>query len=81
MFKGHEFVKLLNDNWVLDITEFKGYHIKTKKNGEVSEYKLAFIVSIENGEAVFDKREKIPVKVLKEAKHFTEEYSKIGVDT
>ncbi len=76
MFKGHEFVKLLNNNWVLDITEFMGYHIKSKKNGEIIDYQLAFVVKIENGDINFDKRMKVPVKVLKEAKNFIEEYSK-----
>lgn len=68
MFKGHEFVKLLNDNWVFDITEFKGYKVKTI-DGEVSEHTLAFIAHVEDGEVTFDKRVKVPVKVLKEVKH------------
>jgi len=73
MFRGHEFVKLLNDNWVLDLTEYKGYNVKQDKNSNELKYKLAFYVTTdEKNNITFDKLTRIPVKVLKEARNVVE---------
>lgn len=67
MFKGHQFVKLLNDNWVLDLTEYQGYKVKLDSNNNVVSYKEAFTVEIIGDEIMFNKTTRIPLKVLKEA--------------
>lgn len=67
MFKGHQFIKLINENWVLDITEFQGYKVKLDDNGEVIDYKKAFTAKVDNNDVKFDKYMRVPLKVLKEA--------------
>lgn len=67
MFQGHKFVKLLNNTWVLDLTEFEGYKVKTDKKGNIEEYKSAFTAVVEGDEVSFEKRMRVPLKVLKEA--------------
>lgn len=68
MFQGHKFIKLINDHWVLDITEYIGYKVTTNSIGECINYKKAFKVTSNNKEITIDKFIKIPVKILKEAK-------------
>jgi len=67
MFQGHEFIKLINGNWVLDITEFTGYKVKTDSKGNVVNHVKAFRVVIVEGKITFEKYIAVPVKVLKEA--------------
>lgn len=68
MFKGHQFVKLINDSWILDLTEFKGYEVNLDSNGEIVSFRQRFSVNVENGNISL-KREMgaIPVKIIKEA--------------
>jgi hypothetical protein len=67
MFKGHQFVRLVNNNWVLDLTEFEGYKVKLNDKLEVESYKEAFKASVMDNEVEFEKYIKVPLKVLKEA--------------
>lgn len=67
MFEGHQFIKLLNDNWVLDLTEYQGYKVKTDSNGNVTGYKEAFDVIVIEDEIMFEKKMRVPLKILKEA--------------
>lgn len=67
MFKGHQFIKLLNDNWVLDLTEYQGYKVKLDSDNNVVSYKEAFTVEVIGDEIIFNKTTRIPLKVLKEA--------------
>lgn len=68
MFKGHQFVKLINDSWILDLTEFKGYEVNLDSNGKIVSFRQRFSVNVENGNISL-KREMgaIPVKIIKEA--------------
>ena len=74
MFEGHQFIKLLNDNWVLDITEFIGYKVKLGDNREVMSYKEAFPATVADNEVSFDKNIRVPIKVLKEAANIVLKY-------
>lgn len=67
MFKGHQFVKLINDNWVLDLTEYQGYKVKLDDNNKVISYKEAFTAEFIEDEIIFTKTTRVPLKVLKEA--------------
>lgn len=67
MFKGHQIVKLINNNWVFDFTEFIGYSIKTDSNGNIKSYKEAFSAHFNGTDITFDKKCRVPLKVLKEA--------------
>lgn len=67
MFKGHQIVKLINDNWILDFTDYTGYSIKVDKEGNVVGYKEAFQATVEGDSVNFEKNCRVPVKVLKEA--------------
>lgn len=67
MFQGHNFVKLVTDNWVFDLTEFTGYKVKLNSNREVESYKEAFSATYTENGVEFDKYMHIPLKVLKEA--------------
>lgn len=67
MFKGHQIVKLLNDNWVFDFTTFTGYSIKLDKDGQIKSYKEAFSAEINNDEVIFEKHSRVPLKIMKEA--------------
>lgn len=67
MFKGHQFVKLINDNWVLDLTEYQGYKVKLDDNNKVISYKEAFTAELIEDEIIFTKTTRVPLKVLKEA--------------
>ena len=69
MFKGHKFLKLVNENWVLDLTEFFCYKVSLNNKHEVISYMRAFKVHInEHDEVEFEKYINVPVKILKEAK-------------
>ncbi len=74
MFKGHQLVKLINNNWVLDFTDYIGYNIKLDNNGNVKDYKEAFQVSIDGNDIKFDKKCRVPLKVLKEASNQIKKY-------
>ena len=84
MFKGHQFVKLLNDNWVLDLTEYQGYKVKLDGDGNVISYKEAFTAECVADEIIFNKTTRIPLKVLKEAANqiriYEAELCEIGED-
>jgi hypothetical protein len=67
MFKGHQFIKLLNDNWVLDLTEYQGYKVKLDSDNNAISYKEAFTVEVVGDEIMFNKKTRVPLKVLKEA--------------
>lgn len=67
MFKGHQFIKLLNDNWVFDLTEYQGYKVKLDGNNNVIGYKEAFTAEVVEDEIIFNKTTRVPLKVLKEA--------------
>lgn len=67
MFEGHDFIKLINNSWVLDLTDCTGYKVEIDSNGEVERYTKAFDVLIEDGNITFEKYISIPVKILKEA--------------
>ena len=70
MFTGHKFIKLINDNWVLDVNEFKAYKVDIDKNKNVVKRTLAFKVKLgESGDIGFEKFIDTPVKVLKEARN------------
>mgnify|MGYP006939713376 FL=1 len=81
MFKGHQFIKLLNDNWILDLTEYQGYKVKLDDNNNVIGYKEAFTVEVIGDEIMFNKTTRVPLKVLKEASNQIRIYEKeIGED-
>lgn len=67
MFNGHQFIKLINDTWVLDVTEYVGYKVKINDNKEVVSYREAFTATVADNEVSFDKSIRVPVKVLREA--------------
>lgn len=73
MFKGHKFVKLVNQDWVLDITEFVGYKVESM-NGKVKSYTKAFSVIQQDNEFKYIKFMQIPAKVLKEANIVLSDY-------
>ena len=74
MFQGHQFIKIINDNWVLDLTEYVGYKVKLTENREVESYKQAFQATVIEDEVVFEKFMRVPIKVLKEASYFIRKY-------
>lgn len=78
MFQGHQFVKLLNDNWVIDLTEFKGYKLEFDKDNNIKSKKLAFIIyeDTENKKLNITKKIRVPVNVMREAVNFITEYEK-----
>lgn len=67
MFKGHQFIKLVNNDWVLDLTEYQGYKVKFDKEHNVIGYKEAFTAEVMGSDIVFNKQTRVPIKVLKEA--------------
>lgn len=76
MFKGHQFVKLINENWVLDLTEYIGYKVKLNENGEVDKYRQAFQATVIDDDITYEKFTRVPVKVLKEASIFIRAYER-----
>lgn len=77
MFQGHQFVKLVNDNWVLDLTEYVGYKVKTNDNREVESYKQAFQANVVGEEIIFEKFTRVPLKILREASNFIRDYEEL----
>lgn len=67
MFQGHQFVSLINKNWIFDLTEFIGYKVKLDENDNVISYKEAFQAIVIDSDIVFEKSMRVPLKVLKEA--------------
>lgn len=67
MFEEHQFIKLINNNWVFDLTEFIGYKVKLDKDDNVISYKEAFQVLTVGEELIFEKFIRVPLKILKEA--------------
>jgi len=76
MFQGHKFIKLINEDWVLDLTEYVGYKVKTNDDLEVIDYKQAFDAVVVGGEIIIEKYMRVPVKVLREAANFIRKYEK-----
>lgn len=76
MFQGHQFIRLVSDNWVLDLTEFIGYKVKLNDNQEVQSYKEAFKATAVGDGVEFDKYIKVPLKILKEATNQILDYLK-----
>lgn len=74
MFIGHNFTKLINDNWVFDFTEYVGYKVELDKNGKVKEYTEAFRAITVDNKIDFIKSISVPIKVLKEAQIQIEKY-------
>lgn len=74
MFKGHQLVKLINNNWILDFTDYIGYNVKIDNKGNIKEYKEAFQVNIDKDNITFDKKCRVPLKVLKEASKQIRDY-------
>ena len=75
-FRGHRFVKLITDNWVLDSTDGIGYHVAIDRRGQIIGYTPVFRLHInrEVGAVSFRKEGPVPVKILVEAKAFAERY-------
>lgn len=64
MYDGHQFLKIDN-TWVFDLTEYKGYKVKVKDN-IVSEYTKAFrAIETEDNNVYFDKFIEVPLIILK----------------
>lgn len=80
MFQGHQFIKLVNENWVLDLTEYIGYKVKLNENQEVESYKQAFQAIVISDEIIFEKFMRVPLKILKEASNFIREYEEFEND-
>ena len=56
MFQGHQLIKLINDNWVLDFTDYIGYNVKTDAEGNIKSYKEAFQAEIIENDIIFEKK-------------------------
>ena len=80
MFKGHQFIKICNDNWVFDLTEYIGYKVKLDEDGNVESYKQAYqVIQVEN-ELTFEKFTRVPLKIFKETVNVINEYNEeIGI--
>ena len=87
-FQGHQFVKIVNDNWVLDLTEYVGYYVELNRKKEVKGHHKVFEVVNENGEWCIDDvntsyDKKIPIRVKKEVIALVnkiEAEGKLGID-
>ena len=79
MFTGHDFIKLCNDKWVFDFTEYRGYRVELDRHGRVVSRKCVFDI-IDNGDRVIAiRRDKVPVGVIREALSYVNLYkSSIG---
>lgn len=60
-FKGHKFVKLVTEEWVLDTDTEKIYKVELDDKGMVKNYTLAYLVS--SGEKMID----MPARIIREA--------------
>ena len=76
MFEGHQFIKLINDTWVLDLTEYTGYKVKVSQDNKVEEYKEAFTITVANNEVSIEKNMRVPIKVLREATNIIMKHQK-----
>ena len=75
MFTGHNFVKVVNNEWVFDITEFVGYKVEFDSSGKVTGYKKAFKAECKgNSEISIERYEEIPVKVINQVKSLISVY-------
>ena len=64
----YSIVKLINNNWALDLHTGICYRVHLNSEGEILSNEYGFRVSIDdNGNARFYKKMQIPLKVLKEA--------------
>lgn len=81
MFKGHQFIKLLSNDWVFDLTEYQGYKVKLDDNNKVVSYKEAFSVEVVGDEIIFSKTTRVPLKVLREASNQIRKYESETGDT
>lgn len=81
-FKGHKFVKLITNNWVLDTTEGIGYHVLLDRNGRVIRHDIAFRLHInrQTGAISFKKNGNVPVKILLEAMTVANNYISLCSD-
>lgn len=75
MFQGHQFIRICNDSWVFDLTEYVGYKVKLDSDGNVINYKEAYEVIVINDEIIFNKIIRTPLKVLKETLNVIEKYA------
>ena len=74
MFAGHEFIKIITDTWVFDLTEFIGYKVELNNDNTVKSYEKAFqVVEGDNGYEI-DKFIKVPTKILKETLNQIKKY-------
>ena len=77
MYEGHHFVKICNEQWVFDITEFIGYKVVLEKDKKtIKEFKPAFTVIKDHTQYIFEKHISVPVRVLKESLSVIEKYEK-----
>lgn len=77
MYEGHQFMKICNDNWVFDITEFIGYKVMLDKDKKtVKSYKMAFTAIDMDKQIIFEKHIGVPAKVLKETVDIIKKYEK-----
>ena len=76
MFEGHELYKIEKD-WLFDLTTFMGYHVDISENN-VTGYQKAFIAirDPDTGTYSFDKKMKVPIKVLRKAVSVIQRYRK-----
>jgi ectoine hydroxylase-related dioxygenase (phytanoyl-CoA dioxygenase family) len=76
--KGHTLIKLINDNWVLDITECVGYYVVTNNlDIDSSQDKIqtiikAFEIRIAENDIIIDKFIDVPLRILIEAREQVE---------
>lgn len=60
-FRGHKFVKLVTDEWVLDTDTEKIYRVELDNNGLVKNYVLAYF--LRSGEKMVE----MPARIIREA--------------
>lgn len=78
MFKGHNFIKIINGNWVFDMTEFVGYKVDIDNKTKKFNYTKAFTASLtEENNVEFKKFLGIPIKVLKETNRVINKYVQV----
>jgi hypothetical protein len=73
--KGHTLIKLINDNWVLDITECVGYYVTISNKSspdKIQTITKAFEIRITDGDIIIDKFMDVPLRILIEAREQVE---------
>jgi hypothetical protein len=73
--KGHTLIKLINDNWVLDITECVGYYVTTSQKSspdKIQTITKAFEIRITDEDIIIDKFMDVPLRILIEAREQVE---------